>query len=127
MTSRLLAAVLLIVGLALSGSGAVFGFSGITADGTSCGSAFKPDRVSSIGADLRDDTGSLGGLLTSDSSHQDACADATSGRKTLALALLVPGVLVLLAGLGLGGLEARRHWEREADATAHDVQPTGMS
>lgn len=105
MTSKLLATLLLIVGLAVAGAGAVLGFAAITVQGLDCGSAFSPEYGSS---EL--DIALFGG---------QSCAEATSTRKTLALALVIPGVVVLAGGGVLGGVEVRRHnTRREAAAAA---------
>lgn len=130
MTSRL-AAGLAAIGLLLAVVGGILGFATINRDGTSCGSAFKPtDRYELIGTDLDNSLSSIRlGQAPDTVSVANDCASATGDRKTIALVALVPGGLMLLAGIGI-------HWEsvnRRAEArlargeTAEDVQPPALS
>lgn len=72
-------ALLLILGGLLFGVGLILGLVPMSQSGVGCGSAFIPARY----------------LLSS-----DRCDDATSGRRGIALALAIPGV-VLLASAGV--------------------------
>jgi len=80
---------LLAAGLLAVVLGAVLGYSEITVDGRTCGNAFQGGQ-----AQFAND------LINSLSGNPDTlvgdCRDALSGRKTLALSLLIPGLLLAL-------------------------------
>ena len=80
---------LLAAGLLAVVLGAVLGYSEITVDGRTCGNAFQggQDRLAN---DLINSLGGNPASLVGD------CTDARSGRKTLALSLLIPGLLLAL-------------------------------
>jgi len=75
-----------ILGGLLLAVGLFLGFTGITSSGYDCGSAFRGGFSQDIGASL---SGNPAGLVGD-------CQDARSGRKTLALSLLIPGLLLAL-------------------------------
>ena len=80
---------LLAAGLLALVVGAVLGYSEITVDGRSCGNAFQGGQ-SSFENDILNSLGGNPDGLVGD------CGDARSGRKTLALSLLIPGLLLAL-------------------------------
>lgn len=85
-----------LVGLALIGVAVVLGLMPISRDGASCGRAWQSSSAS-LRADLTNSlTGAPVGAVAD-------CRDAREGRQTLTWALLVPGLL-----LGLAGVAARR-------------------
>lgn len=92
MVKRQFAAFLLIAGGVLACVGLVLGLTPITQGGSNCGSAFKP----SDDAAVNDLTSVMVGL--GDPGTEDACSDATSSRKAVSLALLIPGGALVLAG-----------------------------
>ena len=75
-----------ILGGLLLAVGLFLGFAGITSSGYDCGSAFRGGYAEDIGASL---SGNPSGLVGD-------CQDARSSRKTLALSLLIPGLLLAL-------------------------------
>jgi len=77
-----------VIGGLLIAVGLFLGLAGITSGGYDCGSAFRGGFAQDIGASL---SGHPSGLVGD-------CHDARSSRKTLALALLIPGALLALGG-----------------------------
>ena len=75
-----------ILGGLLLAVGLFLGFAGITSSGYDCGSAFRGGYAEDIGASL---SGNPSGLVGD-------CQDARSGRKAVALSLLIPGLLLAL-------------------------------
>lgn len=80
---------LLAAGLLTFVVGVFLGYSEITVDGRSCGNAFQGGQAQ-LANDLINSLGGNPDTLVGD------CTDARSGRKTLALSLLIPGLLLAL-------------------------------
>lgn len=100
----LLGGVLLVIGL-------VLGLTPISHDGGPCGSAFissddtsreSLDRSMSIGGDWR--------------AFEAGCTDAVSSRRTIALALTIPGALLLVGAYVVGPLTDRKPADRKPNA-----------
>jgi hypothetical protein len=93
----------LTLGVLLTLGGGILGFTPISQGGASCGSAFHPDNISPASHDY---VNAVEGRLTT---IADQCTSAASNRKTVALAVGVPGIACLLVagGLTLAELEAR--------------------
>lgn len=106
MTSRLL----IVLGVLLLAAGLAVGLTSASAHGTSCGSVF----VSSNRADVADYANAFGGIRT-DLAGQ--CADTLSGRRSVTLALLIPGVIALVAGAGMALTARARPHELDGQAT----------
>jgi hypothetical protein len=86
--------VLLILGALLTGAGVMFGGNHVRRSGVDCGTAFPT---------LEPSRGTLGRAGVGGNTDFNAlCDQPRSGRTSLVLALLVPGVALLLAGAGLG-------------------------
>lgn len=102
--------VLILLGVVLIVAGCVFGFTALNRDGSTCGSAFKPDHKTAATADFVNAT-VTGGPITAASD----CGSATADRKTLSEVLLVPGGLLLFVGV---------LWILQSNATAStDTKP----
>lgn len=102
-------AAIAIIGIVIALAGVVLGFSPIHREGAACGSAFAANTDS---AEVADFTTALEGYGTG--SAQSTCDAATSDRKTVAWAVLAPGiVLVLTGGIWLITIESRAYLERE--------------
>jgi hypothetical protein len=83
---------LLILGGTLLAIGLVLGLVPVTYDGGPCGSAF-------VGSDDQDVEALVRSMSGSDPFAFDAgCTDALSSRRTIALALTIPGALLVGAG-----------------------------
>ncbi|MGI9148893.1 MAG: hypothetical protein ACR2IK_20480 [Chloroflexota bacterium] len=95
--------VLSLIGLALLAAGLTLGYSAVHRDGISCGSAFGGASSKSGSEDIYNAL--IGAGLTSVS---EDCASARSDRKTFALAAAIPGVVILLGGVGLYTTAASR-------------------
>lgn len=85
--------VVLLVGSVLLGVGLLLGFVPLTAEGFDCGSGF----VASNKTRSEDIFRILSG--TGDPTVRASCEDATGGRRGVALALTIPGGLLVLGGL----------------------------
>ena len=90
---------LLVLGGILLAIGIILGFMPVKASGVHCGSALTGKSDDAFTADFRD---SLGGGPNADGSlglspHGDACDESISSRRTISLALGIPGLL-LVAG-----------------------------
>ncbi len=88
-------ALLLVVGGLLLGVGLLLGLAPMSQSGASCGSAFSPSN----GGLVADFSNALGGRGLSNVAGQ--CKDALSSRRGVALALVIPGALVALGGVGV--------------------------
>lgn len=87
----------LILGGVLLGVGLLLGFLPISAMGTNCGSAFVEDRVSPLSEELLDSMVGRG----SSRDYTGACQDAISGRRAVALAVGIPGLVLLVIGANM--------------------------
>lgn len=85
-------ALLLILGGTLFGVGLILGLVPMSQSGANCGSAF----IASTDATVADYTNVLTGQGMSDIAGQ--CSDALSGRRGLALAVTIPGAVLLIGG-----------------------------
>jgi len=85
-------ALLLTLGALLFGVGVILGFTPMSQSGSNCGSAFSPSND----ALASDYTAVLMGQANPDASGR--CSDATSSRRGIALALTIPGALLLVGG-----------------------------
>lgn len=92
--SKLVALMFAALGAVLLCVGLILGFSGVSKGGIDCGSAFKPDSHDAMVSEYTDALGGYGNPTASED-----CEDATSGRKTVAWALTIPGGLLLGGGL----------------------------
>ena len=115
---RATAGVIAVVGLVLLAVGLLLGYGGISKGGIRCGSAFSPSdhdaRVAELTGAIEAD--SYGGDYTAKGYAGD-CADATSSRKTIALALTIPGAALVLGG-GLWFVREVMQPEKEPAASA---------
>jgi hypothetical protein len=113
--TRRLAPFLLLIGVLLAASSAVLGFSAIARAGATCGSAFRPDATSPGVQDYRNILAGQGV-----STVQEQCNAAVGDRRTVALAVGVPGVLCLIIGAGMMvALSATREVTRPELAESH--------
>lgn len=119
-TRRAFAVGIGVVGLVLLAIGLFLGFGGVSKNGINCGSAFGPSDHDANVAEL---TGAINadsiGADYSSRGYAGDCKDATSSRKTVAVALVIPGAA--LTGLAaIGGLmlasDAQARRERAASA-----------
>jgi hypothetical protein len=98
--------VMMLIGGVLLGVGLLLGFIPVSASGSSCGSAF----VASNEGAVNDYATLLAGGSLSDATARADCEDARSMMRAPALALAVPGAL--LVGLSLVQLAMARPAER---------------
>lgn len=92
---------LLLLGGALLGAGLILGLVPMKASGTNCGSALFTSNDARV-ADLTD---AMIGLRSRD--RADACEDALSGRRAVALAVGGPGAVLFLLGIGTSSAAQR--------------------
>ena len=104
---------LLILGGLLFGVGLILGLAPMSQSGSNCGSAFIPSRDAYV-ADL---TNVMTGYGRSDISGQ--CDDALSSRRGIALALAIPGALLLISG----GMVTISGKEEAEDASQEGLLP----
>ena len=97
--------------------GLVIGFVPVSTGGSSCGSAF----VASNDAQIDDYTSLLLGESLRGATRADDCASATSMWRVPALALAIPGGLLLLAGLSPLALAPLR--ENPPEVEPQEVEP----
>lgn len=88
---------------------AIFMFIPVHSHGVNCGSAVsKSDAANMADIEQSYETALEGGGVTDPSTVQDACDSARSSHQTLALALGVPGLVLLIGGAGAWVYEADR-------------------
>ena len=105
MRSMRIAAVLLtIIGACLIAGSLTLGYGTISRSSVTCGSAFSPNTSPATVADLTNAVEADASLATYNGASpiQDACSAARSDRKSLALTVLAPGALLVLAGVCVG-------------------------
>lgn len=102
---------LLILGGVLLSIGLVLGFSPISQDGGPCGSAFSSNSAARVEAHTR-------AMIGSGDPYDflASCQDAKTSRRTVALALTIPGALLGLAGLLVGGADTPTAAARSREA-----------
>lgn len=109
-------ALLLTLGALLFGVGLILGLAPMSQSGANCGSAFSP----STDAQVSDLTAAMEGQANPNSSSQ--CRDALSGQRGIALALIIPGVLLALGGLATSGTGG----QAKTDAAKRAAKPSAF-
>jgi hypothetical protein len=99
---------LAVIGLVLLAAGLILGLMSVSQHGVSCGSAFASRDMMST--DFRNELTGVG-----PTNIAEDCKDATSSRKTIALALVIPGVLLTI-GAGLGWAARAGNEQRRQEA-----------
>lgn len=102
-------ALLLTLGGLLLGVGLILGLAPMSQSGTNCGSAFHP---SSDGL-VSDYTNALSGRGLSNVAGE--CNDALSSRHGIALALVVPGILLGIVGAGVAASNSEKAAKAKRD------------
>lgn len=115
---KLTAAILAVVGAAVLAAGLFLGLSGISRDGTDCGTGFGGVNQQAVfAADLqRAQTADSGGLPSVEgglTKVEDDCTSAVSDRQTLAWVVTVPGGVLIAAGLVLWVVALNKRTEAE--------------